>query len=80
MPAFLYGRCYSNNYREEWEPITVNKSLTKIYGTMQSKSEGTLVGFADHMILQTKIILPANTILENFTRYPFNLVFSYNYD
>ena len=77
---YIYGRCFSTNIRENWESITINKPLTKLYGTVQSKVNGVLIGYADHMILQTKIIMPPNTTLENYKRYPFNLVFSYNYE
>lgn len=76
---FLYGRCYSNNYREEWEPILMNKPLVKIYGNVSSKSNGILYN-ADHTILQTKIIMPINSVLQNNVRYPFNLTFSYSYE
>lgn len=77
---YIYGRCYSTNTRESWESITIHKPLTKLYGTLQSNQLGVLIGYADHMIIQTKIIMPANTILDHFRRYPFNLLFTYSYE
>lgn len=76
---FLYGRCYTNRYRDEWQPITISKPLTKIYGNTNSADTGIIYGSADHTILQTKIIMPANDILMENVRYPFNLIFSYSY-
>ena len=73
---FLYGRCYTNNVREEWEPITISSPLTNIYGTSTSQKQ-VLVGNADHMLIQTKIIMPPNDILNDYTRYPFNVTFMY---
>lgn len=80
LPAFLYGRCYTNNIREEWQPITISEPLTNIYGNVRSSHRGVLFGNADHTILQTKIIIPSNSLLKNNMRYPFNLIFSYNYE
>lgn len=77
---FLQGRCATNREREEWQSITISNPLTKIYGNVQSSQRGVLFGNADHTILQTKIVMPANTILENNVRYPFNLIFTYNYE
>ena len=76
---FLYGRCFSTNKRESWEEITISHPLTRLYGTVR-ETEGILYGNADHMILQTKIIMPANKLLSNNTRYPFNVIFTYSYE
>lgn len=77
---FLYGRCYTNRFREDWQAITISEPLTKIYGNVKSSQRGVLYGSADHTILQTKIIMPANSFLEENVRYPFNLIFSYSYE
>ena len=77
---YIFSRCYSTNIRDPWISVTIDKPFTKLYGTVQSKVNGVLMGYADHMIIQTKIIMPPNALLENYKRYPFNLVFSYSYD
>ena len=76
---FFYGRCRTTYTREEWTPITLNKPLTKLYGTNNPNQIGVLYGNADHMIIQTKIILPEDSNLLSNTRYPFNLSFEYDY-
>ena len=76
---FLYGRCYVNNTREEWQPITMNNPLTLIYGNVKSEEQGIIFN-TDHTILQTKIILPANEILNEHQKYMFQLKFSYSYE
>ena len=76
---FLYGRCCSTYKLEEWSPITLNSPLTHVYGTNYSKDIGTLIGNSDHCLIQTKLIIPPS-ILNEHTRYPFKLTFSYLYD
>ena len=80
LGEFVYARCYTSNKREEWQPITKSQPLTYIYGNLNNKLVGTIQGKTDHCILQTKIIMPENDILQNNQRYMFNLVFSYDYE
>jgi hypothetical protein len=73
---FLYARIYNEDYRTEWQPISMTKKLDLI-GNL-SNQKGILLGTGDHSIVQTKLILPANNLDTN--RYFFNLNFNYNFD
>lgn len=76
---FLYGRCISTYKLESWTPITLNEPLTKLYGTTNPNQLGVLFGCADHMLIQTKIVIPPNSQLTPQYKYPFKLNFQYDY-
>ena len=77
---FMYGRCFTTFKREAWTPITISHPLTNLYSSVYPDRIGYLRGLRDHMIIQTKIILPENSSLLDGSRYPFTLAFEYDYD
>ena len=81
---FVYARCTTFSYTETWVGIKINDNpilsqyLEEITGNVSPLVKGTILGDADHAIVQTKIILPANSNIDA-NRYNFNLVFYYDY-
>lgn len=73
---FMYARCLTTEIGE-YQPIDVDKHL-RIIGNVNPNID-SLKGSGDHAIVQTKIIIPPNSNLEN-KRYDFSFSFYYDCD
>lgn len=75
--SFFYIRCISDNIENEYEPIWCDTKFDKLVSKINRNNNILLNG--DCFIVQTKIILPENEILDP-TRHKFKLYFSYDCD
>lgn len=74
--SFLYGRNLTDNL-EEFKLIDKEHPLL-IYGNLNPNKK-ILSGKGDHCIVQTKLIMPKNTILTK-QRFNFNLTLTYDFE
>lgn len=75
--SFMHARCLTSGFKE-FKPIK-RKSMSLLAEGNMNPNINTLQGKGDHTVIQTKIVLPANSGLVN-ERHDFVFVFSYNYD
>lgn len=76
---FMYAKCDTFGYRSDFTGIRYNTMLEGITGNVNPNLIGTLQGCGDHARIQTKIILPQASQLEN-ARYAFVFAFYYDYE
>jgi len=73
---FMFARCLSNGYDTPFMPLKYNMKID-VTGNNNSNLIGVIQGNGDHSIVQTKIIMQANSNL-NIDQYSFVVDFSYN--
>jgi hypothetical protein len=76
---FMYARCITNDYKSKFEGIRNGDMLTNITGNVNPNHIGLIHGNCDHSFIQTKIVLPEQSGLDNI-RYNFIIAFYYDYE
>jgi hypothetical protein len=76
---FFYARCVTHGYKIPFSGIRYKQYLEGITGNMNPDKPGIIQGTGDHAVIQTKIVLPANTGIPT-NRYGFGITFYYDYE
>jgi hypothetical protein len=74
---FMYARTTTNGYKDQFVGIKNSTMLNNICGNVNPSDIGVLHGNGDHVIVQTKIILPPQS---GITSLRYNFTFGFYYD